>query len=72
MPSDDSALPPIETWWPYLTIGARDAVLRNRTRVLGARVRDEIAQATGRPVVEGSRISEDDLRFLAVEVEGIE
>jgi hypothetical protein len=58
-------LPPIEEWWPYLTIGSRHTVLRDPARPLEYRVVAEIQRATGRRVDVPANLSEHDLAFLA-------
>jgi len=58
-------LPPIEEWWPYLTIGSRHTVLRDPTRPLEYRVVAEVQRATGRRVDVPANLSEHDLTFLA-------
>ena len=58
-------LPPIEQWWPYLTIGSRHSVLRNPARPLEFRVVAEVERATGRRVDVPAALSEHDLGFLA-------
>jgi len=48
MPADGDGLPPIEEWWPGLTIGAKHAVLSRIDGPLDERVREEIERITGR------------------------
>ena len=62
---DPAQLPPIEQWWPYLTIGSRHTVLRDPTRPLEYRVVAEVERATGRRVYVPAALSEHDLGFLA-------
>ena len=65
-------LPRIESWWPYLTIGARHALLRSPSAPLDRRVRTEIERATGRPVPPGSRLSRHDLAFVETQQETVD
>jgi hypothetical protein len=58
-------LPPIEQWWPFLTIGSRHTVLRDPTRPLEYRVVAEVQRATGHRVDVPANLSADDLSFLA-------
>jgi hypothetical protein len=64
-----AALPPIEKWWPYLTIGSRHAVLRAGNHPLEYRVIAEIQRASGEDVSPGAILSERDRRFVATQME---
>jgi hypothetical protein len=58
------ALPGIQQWWPYLTMGARHRLLAQPREPLGTRVRDEIRRAIGAPLPEPAFLSEEDRSFL--------
>ena len=62
-------LPPVEEWWPYITIGARHLLIRDAASPLPVRVRREVAAATGHPVPEGATLSDDDRRFIVTQIE---
>ena len=63
------SLPPIHTWWPYLTAEARNDGLRDPNAPLTARVREESAQRTGADLAEGTRLDERDRQFVAQQTE---
>jgi hypothetical protein len=67
-----AALPPIEKWWPYLTIGSRHAILRAGDRPLEYRVIAEIQRATGEEVPAGMVLSDRDRRFVAAQMEAVD
>ena len=67
-----AALPPIETWWPYLTIGSRHAILRAGERPLEYRVIAEIQRATGEDVPAGVTLSDRDRTFVATQMEAVD
>lgn len=56
--------PPIDEWWPFLTIGARRSVIDAPFAPLAGRVRREIEQATGVMLESGTRLSSEDIAFL--------
>ena len=58
-------LPCPSTWWPYLTAGARRAILAEPDGPFPDRVRQEIERALGRRVCERARVLREDLRELA-------
>ena len=66
------ALPAIQTWWPYLTSGARHALLARPYEEVEPRVRDEIQRATGLPLSTETHLSEDDRLFLAGQDEEVD
>lgn len=65
-------LPPIESWWPYLSIPARHAVLRDPHAPLVAAIRDEIRRATGIRVPPGVALDEEDRQFIATQIEPVD
>ena len=65
------ALPAIQTWWPYLTSGARHALMARPYGEFQPRVRDEIERATGLPLYGRTHLSEDDRVFLAQQDEEV-
>jgi hypothetical protein len=67
-----AALPPIEKWWPYLTIGSRNAVVRSDGRPLEYRVIAEIQRATGEEVPPGAVLSDRDRSFVATQMEAVD
>lgn len=58
-----------ETWWPYLTIAARHAIMRHPDAALSRRVRQEVRQVTGVTLTRGVRLNEDDRRFVQLQAE---
>jgi hypothetical protein len=67
-----AALPPIEKWWPYLTIGSRNAIVRAGDRPLEYRVIAEIQRATGEDVSAGLVLSERDRQYVAVQMDAVD
>lgn len=65
-------LPQIESWWPYLSIGARHAVLRAPAQPLDEHVRAEIERTTGTAVQDGTRLSRKDLAFVETQQESVD
>lgn len=57
-------LPPLETWWPYLTSRSREAIRMALDAPLGPRVRTEIERVVGHRVDHGARLTSDDRRFF--------
>jgi hypothetical protein len=72
MSADTAELPPIEGWWPYITIGARHWIIEHPHAPWPERVRSEIGNATGRTVPEGADLSDDDRQFVAMQIEPVE
>lgn len=69
---DEAPLPPIESWWPHLTIGARHALLAAPLLPLDERVREEIARITGFHAGAAARLSDADLAFLQTQQEAVD
>lgn len=67
MDRDTTPLPPIDEWWPFLTIGARRAVIDAPSAPLAGRVRQEIEMATGVNLEIGARLSSEDIDFLEMQ-----
>lgn len=67
-----ATLPPIERWWPYLTIGSRHAVLRDPSRPLENRVLVEIERATGETIGPGATLTDADRDFIETQMEAVD
>ncbi|MDX2376719.1 hypothetical protein M4I32_07890 [Microbacterium sp. LRZ72] len=65
-------LPPIEDWWPDLTIGARHELLREPTAELTPRTRQEIQTATGAEVGSDARLADDDVTYVHTQTEQVD
>ncbi|KRA24024.1 hypothetical protein ASD65_06010 [Microbacterium sp. Root61] len=59
-------------WWPYLSIGAKHAVLVAITDPLPEHVRDEIHMVTGRRLLDGAQLSEQDRLFIQTQIEPVD
>jgi len=70
MPHED--LPPIETWWPRLSVEARHEVLAAPDVPLSERVRGEIRALTGTDVTEGVVLDEHERGFVATQQETVD
>lgn len=69
---DESELPPIEDWWPELTIGARHAILEDLHAPLDEQVRTEIERITGQTVASTARLSHHEVGFVDVQQEPVD
>lgn len=67
-----ATLPPIETWWPYLTIGSRHSVLSGSFRPLEYRVLVEIERATGESIDPGATLTDADRDFIDTQMEAVD
>jgi hypothetical protein len=67
MPMDASPLPPIEAWWPYITLGARHRIMSHLRDPLDRRVRGEVETVTGRHLDPDAELTEDDRRFVVLQ-----
>ena len=67
-----ASLPPIEKWWPYLTIGSRHAILRAGERPLEYRVIAEIQRASGEDVPADAVLSDRDRQFVAAQIQTVD
>jgi hypothetical protein len=65
----DPLAPRVETWWPYLSIGAREAIIEHLDGALGRGVLREIRRVTGMDLAPGTKLTEDDRRFIRAQVE---
>ncbi|OJX65192.1 MAG: hypothetical protein BGO95_07020 [Micrococcales bacterium 73-13] len=72
MPADGDGLPPIEEWWPGLTIGAKHAVLSRIDGPLDERVREEIERITGRHVPEGAILDHVEIGFVETQQQPVD
>lgn len=70
--SAEDGLPPIETWWPHLTAGARHAVTNDVTGDLDPRVREEIERITGARVPDGARLGSEDRGYVGTQTEQVD
>lgn len=61
-------LPPIENWWPYLSVGARHEVRGAPDRDLSRHVRAEIERALGIRVPLRAHLTSDDQRFVDFDI----
>ena len=66
------ALPPIEAWWPELSVGARHALLDHMHGPLPQKVRDEIARITGRPVAENAVLAHAEIGFVETQQQSVD
>ncbi|MEN2738329.1 hypothetical protein ABCS02_11105 [Microbacterium sp. X-17] len=64
--------PPIETWWPYVTLGARHRIIRRPLDPLDRRAREEIEAVTGQTVAADATLTEDDRGFLSMLTASVE
>jgi len=69
---NESQLPPIEEWWPALSIEARHLVLERLDQPLHERVLLEIERATGRRVPDGARLSRTEVGFVDVQQQPVD
>jgi len=69
---DDEQLPPIEEWWPRLSIEARHAVLEHLAAPLDERVAEEIARVIGRPIPEGASLSHVDIGYVETQQQPVD
>lgn len=69
---DESALPPIEDWWPALTIGARHTILEDLHAPLDDRVREEIERITGTAVPAGAALSHHEVGFVETQQQPVD
>jgi hypothetical protein len=60
----DPRQPRVETWWPYVSIGARKAVFDHPDRALHKSVLREIRRMTGMKLPKDTTLSEEDRQFL--------
>jgi hypothetical protein len=72
MGDENATLPPVHTWWPYLTIPARHAVLLQLSGPLGDDVLEEIERLTGAAVPRGSALSDADVQFVVAQIESVD
>jgi len=72
MSDEKTVMPPIHTWWPYLTIEARHAVLLQLSQPLGDDVLEEIERLTGAAVARGSALSDEDVQFVVAQIESVD
>ncbi|KHK96515.1 hypothetical protein LK09_14200 [Microbacterium mangrovi] len=72
MSDQQNELPAIHTWWPYLTITARHAVLIRPAHPLAPEVIEEIERITGATVAPGSVLSDADVQYVAAQTEFID
>jgi hypothetical protein len=70
--TEKTTVPPIRTWWPYLTAGARHEVLRDPHAPLGERVRAEIRTITEQTVEDGARLDDRDVQFAHEQMETVD
>lgn len=72
MTTPPADLPPIETWWPQLTIDARHALLEDPEAPLPAEVRADIARITGHEVAPDTRLDDHELGFVETQQEPVD
>jgi len=66
------AIPPIESWWPKLTMHTQHAVLRDPHRPLPERARREIAKITGVEVADDAMLGAEDIAFVEMQQEPVD
>ncbi|MBO9627714.1 MAG: hypothetical protein J7484_15245 [Microbacterium sp.] len=71
-PRGASGLPPIEEWWPHLSIGARHEVLEHLRGPLPADARAEIARVTGQAVPAGAELSHIDVGYVETQQQPVD
>jgi len=72
MSNDRQELPPIESWWPGLSIEARHALLEDPTDPLSDEVRTEIERLTGQAVAPGTLLDEHETAYIATQQEPVD
>ena len=70
MPSETP--PPIQTWWPHLSISARHRVLGSPDSPLDEQVCAEIERLTGVDAPGEWRLSDTDRQFVAHQTETVD
>lgn len=65
-------LPPIESWWPHLTVGARHDVLRDPTSPLSTGVVGEVERIAAVILSPDERLSEADRQYIATQSEPVD
>jgi hypothetical protein len=65
----DPRQPRVETWWPYVSIGARRAVIDHPDDALRKSVLREIRRMTGMRLPQGTTPSEEDRQFLSAQTD---
>lgn len=60
-------LPPIREWWSHLAADAKEFLLEYPAAPLVGTVRQEVTNASGVLVEDGTRLSDDDVQFLRSE-----
>jgi len=68
----ESELPPIEDWWPELSIGARHAILEDLHAPLDERVRAEIERLTGETIPPDATLSHHEVGFVEVQQQPVD
>ncbi len=67
-----ATLPPIERWWPHLSVGARHALLIDLGDPIGPEVRAEIGLITGRAIPAGTRLDDGEIAFIRTQQEPVD
>jgi len=62
-------LPPIESWWPHLSVTARHELLAGPDRPIGPRVAAEIGELTGRSASAEATLSPHEQGYVATQQE---
>lgn len=65
-------LPPINEWWPHLSIDTRNLLLEYPSAPLVGTVRQEIANATGALIDDGATLSERDVQYIRTQTEPVD
>jgi hypothetical protein len=72
MNDSQAGMPAIHTWWPYLTITSRHAVLLHPANPLDGEVLVEIERITGTAVLPGTALSDRDVQYVAAQIEFVD
>jgi hypothetical protein len=70
--ADDTELPPVEAWWPNLSVDAKHSLLDNLDDALPADVTAEIEATTSRGVPTPAYLTDDDKQFIKEQGEEVD
>ncbi|WP_207457170.1 hypothetical protein [Desertivibrio insolitus] len=62
--ADENALPPVEAWWPNLSIDAKHSLTDNLDDAVPADVISEIEATTSKGVDVPAYLSDDDKQYI--------
>ncbi len=70
--NENQELPPIEEWWPLLAIPSKHALREHPGAIVPNPVLDDIARITGVRVLDGARLSQDDVQFIETQTDPVD